>query len=325
MLVVLSSSGCAWFAPKPPKSPKEMLLTGLTNYVAQNSVDFSVSMDANALGKDDEGKPQNTRFDVNFSGESQMNAQGLAEAMNSTLLANVTINKDVYQANAEVRSGKDVIYAVLNSLAGVEKELPKEQLDQLLGKWWKIPLPKELTSLPTLGRNQMVTELKKVLSDSEKYIKSLDYEGTDMIKGVDSYHYSVVLDREKLQALVDEYATKQEMSAEDKQDLQKTLASAALHLDFWVSRDALIFNGLKARLKLDMITGSDRKLAGKADGEVMLTLSGFGKSVVLNEPKESQEFDLFGLLGSFGVLPQMDLKADVEPEVKPADGAVKKP
>ncbi len=320
MLVVLSSSGCAWFAPKPPKPPKEMLITGLTNYIAQRSADFSIDMDINALGKDVEEKPQNMRFDLNYSGESQMGTDGKAEAFNSVLVADVAINKDHYKASAELRSSKEFIYAVLNSLTGAEKELPKEQLDQIAGKWWKIPLPKDLTSLPAADPVTVLASLKKNLAESDAYIKEIQYEGTDMIKGLDSYHYEVVLDREKLRALVDDYAVKQEMSAEDKQDLQKTLAGSALHLEFWVSRDALIFDGFKARFKVDTIIGSDRKSAGRGDGEMMLTLSNFGKSVKLNEPKESQTFDLFGLLGSFGVLPQMDLETEL-----PVDGAVKKP
>ena len=213
MLVVLSSSGCAWFAPKPPKPPKEMLITGLTNYIAQRSADFSIDMDINALGKDVEEKPQNMRFDLNYSGESQMGTDGKAEAFNSVLVADVAINKDHYKASVELRSSKEFIYAVLNSLTGAEKELPKEQLDQIAGKWWKIPLPKDLTSLPAADPVTVLASLKKNLAESDAYIKEIQYEGTDMIKGLDSYHYEVFLDREKLRALVDDYAVKQEMSA----------------------------------------------------------------------------------------------------------------
>ncbi len=303
--VLAIASGCAWFAPKPPKEAKDMLQTGIANLVAQKAGDFLLSVSGNLLGKDADNKPQNMTFDISANGDSSKTG-ALASDFNTKFTANVKVNQDAYVVGAELRGNNKSIFAVLNSLTGPEKDIPKDQIAQFLNKWWKIPLPENFyANLEKSADTAYLVKIQEVYKAALDYLKDISYEGVDTIGGLKSYHYSAQVDAGKLKAFLEGYfkSNGKAMTEQDVKEFNDFFQNSTANAEFWVSMDSQILNRIKLDVKMNNIVGSDGKSAGKGELHFDTTGSNYGKTVTVQEPADAQEFDLFGMLGGFGIDP----------------------
>lgn len=304
--VLAVSSGCTWFAPKPPKEAADMLQTGLTNLLAQKSGDYTMRINGNLLGKDAENKPQNMVFDLSGTGDS-LKKDMVATDFNTKLAMSLKINQDAYAANAELRGNEKSIFAILTSLTGPEKDIPKDQISGFLNTWWKIPLPENFYKdlVANKDMSSYLVKVQQIYQAALDYLKDVSYEGVDTIGGLKSYHYSAEVDMAKLKAFLEGYlkSNGSSMTAEDIKEYNELINNAKADADFWVSMDGQILNRIKFDVKLNKILASDGASAGKGELHFDTTGSNFGKTVTVQEPTPVQEFDLFGLLGGLGIDP----------------------
>lgn len=306
------SSGCTWFAPKPPKEAKDMVQTALTNFFAQPSHDHNGTLELNMLGKDTTGKAQNVTLRVSLSGSENKPFQG-GTGFTENIGVNAKVDQDTYATNLEIRNKESNFFVNIANLTGPESQIPKDQVSALLAKWWKIPLPGDLyAKLADQGAQSYMSQIQNNWLAASSYLKSLDYDGTDTVNGLKSYHYTGEVDVGKLQAFFEGFFKSQgaEMTSTDLKSLQEIFASSKATIDFWISMDTLVLDRVKVVARIDKITGDDGKTAGKADATFDLSYSNFGKPVVIEEPVGSTEFNLFGMFGDGEEIPPEDSVSD---------------
>ncbi len=276
-----------------------MIQTGITNLLAQSSYDTSGKFQVNMLGKDADGKPQSINVDIGVGGSQDRPFQGGA-GFNQKVAASVKVNQDIYTGDLEMRNKDKNIFIIINALTGPEEQVPKEQLSQILAKWWKIPLPDSVYSKMAPENAESITSMLKTnWSALTGYLKSVDYEGVEMVGGSKSYHYVATVDLGKVQSFLEGYSKSQgaEVTEEQMKSFQDMFGSAKAVLDVWVSMDAQTLSRMKATVKMDKIIGDDGKTAGKADAVLDVSYSDFGKVVTIDEPAGAAVFDLFSMFG----------------------------
>lgn len=339
VLVLALSSGCAWFAPKPPREAKDMIQTGMANFVKQGGSDVHGTLKIDLLGKDTANKPQSGGLDLTFDGDS-VGFSGLSSpSFNLTLKGSLSSNNDVYKASADIHANDKNYFAKLNELTGPDRIIPKELVATTIGSWWKIPLPnsfyQRLGEDP--GIKNYVAQLQGVYQVAMDYVKDVSYEGTDKIGGVESYHYSTHLDTGKLKAFLEGSSRSRgaQMTVQDIKDFNDTMDNLSGDVDFWVSMNGEILDRVVLGFKIGKIPGDNGTSAGKGNISLDLAFSNFGKVIQVQEPADSKEFDLFGLTGLFqsgasssssdGLLPPVDPKKGDASSKVPVKTPVKVP
>lgn len=279
-----------------------MLQTGASNLMLSPSQESEMKMNLHLNGKDETGKAQNIRFDMKVTGDSSSDLEKKNFSFNSLINASLIMNQDKYDLGAELRGDQKNIFVVLQKLSG--KEVPQEMIGQYIGKWWKIPLPETLPGEMS-GKKLNPAEFEEAIKKAAMYLTGISYKGVDTVRGLKSYHYTAQVDRAKVKADLEKFIIDQEgteMTAQEKQDFNESFANIFLDIDYWITMDTQVLNQMKLNFKLDKLIGDEGKSVGKGSASLDLVYFNFGKVVMVTEPAGAEEFDLFGLLGSFGAM-----------------------
>lgn len=324
--LLVATGGCTLFAPKLPKSSEEIIRSGVDNLYAQTSSAFELKGNATLLGKDGEGKPQNSTVHLNITGDSARKAG--ASGLNLHTQADLSINQEKYNAQAELRMNEKNLFAILQSFNGSGADSIANIVRVYQGQWWKFPLSNDIKALEEGQKPQDVKTQKgvkdiakkdkvKPQEDSNKaqdmltaqmaqvkelasglipYLQNISYEGVDAIHGLSSYHFSAQLDMTKVRQFLLNLRKERngEVTPQDEKSLDELLASTRTDVDLWVSEQGEILDQIQLRLKVDKIIGSDGTSGGKGDALITITEFDFGKDVAVQEPADAKDFALFG-------------------------------
>lgn len=297
-----------------------MLQAGASNLMAAPSHESETKMNLHLNGKDETGKAQNIRFDMKMTGDSSSDLTKKTFDVNSLITASLIMNQDKYDFGAEIRGNQKNLFVALQVLSG--KEIPQEMVSGVIGKWWKIPLPENYADeLSGAAGVPYTAKIQQAMKDAALYLTDISYKGVDAIRGLKSYHYRAQIDRVKVKAELEKYLAEQgnEMTAQEKQDLNESFANATVDIDYWITMDTQTLNQVKLDFKLNKLIGDAGKSVGKGSATIDLTYFNFGKVVVVKEPAVAEEFDLFGMLGSMmGGMPE--LQDPVEAGKDPSTG-----
>jgi len=296
MIVSMFLAGCQQAPSKPAET---VIKEGMTKLMAVTSGSYEVAFKGDL--KDQAG--QQIKFDLTTSGQVDVK-DPKDPKMTLKLAGSASDGKDMGgEGSLELRLNKEALYfnvMKLSLLKGVG-EVPKEVTD-MFAKWWKMTLPAgtmdELaTSIPSGDEAKMTPEqlkVKKALEEAN-FFGSPKFVGTENVKGEDSYHYSVTLDKKALVAFMKKAAEAegQTISESEVADAEKGLAMVDVTGDLYVSIKSGALNKFSGNVKLSG-TAADEP---SGTITVVATLWDVNNAVTLEVPKDATEFPVEQFLG----------------------------
>jgi|GEM_PF-3448080 len=294
-------NGCVLFAPKPMREANDMIQTGVSNFAATRSGDYNFDLDINLLGRDGNDKAQNATIHLVASGDSASKDERVS--FNTKLFADAILNGDAYKLDGELRGNDSTLFAFLKTLSGPEELFNKEMVSQFTNRWWKIPLP-DTAKTPHQVKKYTAEDFQAFFQILSKYLTGLAYDGADGSPGVDSYRYVAQLDNLKMKELLVGFTQSQgrSLTAEESGQLDEFLENFRGEVTLWVSMSGEILNRIRFDFVMGRIESSDGKSLGKGSAQLNLSVSNFGKQVIVEEPTEALEYDFFGKFGElFGL------------------------
>lgn len=291
-LMISVLAGCTTVAPQqqqPPKPPEETIKNGIKKFTEVTSYSYElaanaditdaeigkIKFDGTMTGAVDIKDPKDPKFTLKIDGSGSDGSQ-------------------TGSASADIRLGKEAVYFNLMKL-DIGEELP-EELTTYMSKWWKITLPEgvldELSvSLPQGGEAEMTPEQKemKELLDNTQFFSNPTYVGMEDVKGEQSYHYTVVLDKKAFMDFMKKAAEieGQVVSESEMKDLELAL-EADIKGNVWVGSTTEVLN------KVDLtVTAND----GSGSISFSFVVGDVNKPVTLDTPADAEEFPVEEILG----------------------------
>lgn len=303
ILAIFFVSGCA---PKPSKSPEEMMKSAVKNWLNLNASQGELTVNGDVKMKALAGEASQLKFDFKGAGgNDQIDPKNLKMMISIVAGGSTDIQKERLGGKAELRLVGGNFYANMTELSNLSSLMPPDAAQGFMSfsnKWWKFPMPEEsIKGLFFQGDEKNLTaEQKKVREQILKtnFFKSVAYQGVEEVKGMKSFRYTVTLDNEAFVTVMAETsggATAADI-AKEKAELKESLKGVAVSGDVWVSQSDEVFT--RALLK---ITSGPQ---GPQDGIESLVVDvdylawDFNKPVMAEAPSGAQVFDpslLFGI------------------------------
>lgn len=299
--ILLFISGCSPL-PSLSSSPDKVVKNGLKNLIGVTSYDFDLSvsgyfdalqgaelvkfsLDGQLSGEIDSNDPIDPKLSVSVSGTG---AAGTA---------------DPQSLSGEIRVNKENAFFKVSALPSLsEAPLPQEFVDQFVNKWWQVPVPegtytKDNPLFGFSGANQEELDKYKDLIDKHSFFADLKDEGTEVVKGDESYKYSARLDKDGLKGFL--MALRKisgvEMTSEEISALDDMLNSTTFTGYVYVGIQSEKLNKISGDLYIKDVSEEQVK-----EGNLKISSSvwDFGKPVSLTIPEEYELFNPFMLLGA---------------------------
>lgn len=293
-------SGCQQAAPATPaKPPEEVIKEGMTKLTDVTSYAYEVALNADVK----DPTTGAVKFDVTLGGAMDVKDK---KDPKITLKMDGSGSDDKGEGGSgsfEVRLNKDAVFFNLMKLElkGSQAEAIPAEVKEMMSKWWKITLPEGAldevsASLPQGSMEEMTPEqkeMKKAFEDA-KIFTNPTLVGTESVKGENSYHYTVTVDKKALSAFVAKAASMQgeTMSEGDLKEMEAGLAQLDVKADVWVGQTSGVMNQMSGTMNL-------KADASGATGTIgfRLTLSDINKPVTVTAPADATEFPVEEFLG----------------------------
>jgi hypothetical protein len=299
LLTISLLAACQQGPAQPSKPGEEVIKDGIKKLTEITSASYDVAF----KGDIKDNANQNMKFDVGFSGALdikdpkepkfifKLNGSGSDQTGNGGA------------AGLDLKLNKEAVYfnvAKLDLKGAGAPALPAE-ITAKFNKWWKITLPPEMAQ--ELSKTVPAGEPGKLTPEQEKMQKMLTeanvlgkptYVGVEAIKGEQSYHYSVTLDKKALVAFVKKTAEAEgtTVTAEEMKQLEDGMNKVDLKGDIWVGSTSGVITQFVGDFKL---TGGTDEPSGTMNFKV--TLSDVNKPVTIDAPKDATEFPMEEVLG----------------------------
>ncbi|MFA6992186.1 MAG: hypothetical protein WC269_02795 [Candidatus Gracilibacteria bacterium] len=309
-VVLVVFSGCkAENGSGPATEPDVVLKEAMGNVYAIYAGGYELSFNGDMTANETPDAPdattsasRNVNFDVVLSGIFDSQDKTSPKFTLGVDAKVKTGEEPVSLLGAELRLTKDYLYGVLSKAEGGPSEIPVE-VTQLLGQWYKMPVPPDTfatSNLPT-GKEEDLSpdQLKmKELIVKSSFFKDTKYVGTEDVNGVSSYHYTVVLDKDGIKKFLEEAAllSGSQLTDTDKQDMDDALSSTDLSGDIWVGADDMIIRKADGDLKMTL------QDTGVLDMTFGIALENVNKVQTVEEPADAKDFDPSVLFGASSLL-----------------------
>jgi hypothetical protein len=293
-------SGCQQAAPATPaKPPEEVIKEGMTKLTDVTSYAYEVALNADVK----DPTTGAVKFDVTLGGAMDVKDK---KDPKITLKMDGSGSDDKGEGGSgsfEVRLNKDAVFFNLMKLElkGSQAEAIPAEVKEMMSKWWKITLPpgaldEVSASLPQGSMEEMTPEqkeMKKAFEDA-KIFTNPTLVGTESVKGENSYHYTVTVDKKALAAFVAKAATMQgeTMSEGDLKEMEAGLAQLDVKADVWVGQTSGVMNQMSGTMNLKADASGATGVIG-----FRLTLSDINKPVTVTAPADATEFPVEEFLG----------------------------
>lgn len=299
--ILLFVSGCSSI-PSLSSSPDKVVKNGLKNFIGVPSYDFDLSvsgyfdalqgaelvkfsLDGQLSGEIDSNDPIDPKLSVSVSGTGAVGAA------------------DPQSLSGELRVNKENVFFNVSSLPSLpEASLPQEFVDQFVNKWWQVPVPegtytKDNPLFGFSGADQEGLDKYKDLVDKYSLFTDLKDEGTEAVKGEESYKYSARLDKDGLKGflMASRKVSGSEMTPDEISQLDDMLNSMTFAGYVYVGMQSEKLNRVSGDLYIKDVSEEQVK-----EGNLKISFSvwDFGKPVSLTIPEEYELFNPFMLLGN---------------------------
>lgn len=293
-------SGCQQAAPATPaKAPEEVIKEGMTKLTDVTSYAYEVALNADIK----DPTTSNVKFDATLSGAMDIKDKKDPKFTMKLDGSGSDSTGEGGSGSFEVRLNKQAVFFNLMKLElkGTQAGAVPQEVKDMMSKWWKITLPEgaldELsTSLPQGSMEEMTPqqkELKKAFEDA-KIFTSPTLVGTESVKGENSYHYTVTVDKKALAKFVAKAGEMegQAMTESDLKDMEAGLEALDVKGDVWVGQTSGVMNQMSGTMNL-------KPDASGVSGTITfrLTLGDINKPVTVTAPTEATEFPVEEFLG----------------------------
>lgn len=293
-------AGCQGGLTVEPSTPGEQVIKdGIKKLTEVTSYGYDVALKGDV--KDETA--QQVKFDLKLIGQVDIK-DTKSPVVTLALSGSAGDGTDVGAGSLEMRLNKEALYFNVMQLTAPKSvgELPKEVTD-MLNKWWKYPLEAGMTdelakSLPQGDEANLTPEqleIKKAM-EATNFFGKPKFIGNENIKGEDSYHYSVTLDRKATLDFLKKVGEIQgsPISESESADVESGMAKVDVSGDIYVGTKTGVMNKLVANIKLNGTA------AGEPSGAVSVTmiLSDINKPVTLQVPPGTTDFPLEQFMGA---------------------------
>ena len=298
-------TSCTWF-DKGPGDAEQIVTEGFKKAQDVKSGDYIMSLNGEMSPADGEKGEEVSKngleklvFNVVFSGVYDSN-----DSKNSkftlALDGKGSLNGGKEESlTAEMRGVGTDMYLVLDSMSDFGNPMYTAFTSSILGQWYKIAMPEgAATSYLSKSEENMTPEEKKLkeLFQNTSLWKKVKYKGEETVDGVDSYKYSVVLDKAALKEFFVESAkiTENPMLSGGTNSLDKFLDDMEFKGFVWIAKSDMTFRKLSGEAEVEDIEGVDAELA------MTYSISNLNGAVTVDTPENAKEFDPMSLLGGLG-------------------------
>jgi hypothetical protein len=298
---LLIIAGCQQGPAAPSKSGTDVIKDGMKKLMEVTSGNYDVALKADIQDKD----AGSTKIDVTFGGVLDIKDQ--QDPKISLKLSGSGSSGEANGANGalELRLNKTALFFNLMSLEMKGQQALPDEMKAYLAKWWKITIPEEqraeiFKSIPQGGTQQTLSpEQQKVkdLVDQTSFFSNPTFIGTEDVKGEQSYHYSVTLDKKATVDFIVKMAALQgeaTPTAAEIADMNKTFETLDLTGDVYIGTVSGVLNKFSGTLKLNKV--GDTETTGTVN--VSITLGGVNQPVTLEEPAGAEEFPVDQIMGA---------------------------
>ncbi|MCK5020236.1 MAG: hypothetical protein KAS32_24570 [Candidatus Peribacteraceae bacterium] len=255
-----------------------------TASLSLNSFEFNANANfkTNKIGKE---------IDGNFIVEGRSDSEGEQMALNINADIAMDLNnvKNNFIVDAEIIVlGPDEVYFLLNSFnsnGGSNDFLPAELINILVGKWWSLG--------STISSKQgNITPDPKLLNAQAQVVRIEKEYPITLIDGSYNYHYSVVIDTDKLIDFLEEISQVKEMPF-NKEKEQEKLNDIVATGELWIDAKTFITKKIVWNISSKENTGEDDMQAN-----INVTFSNWGNVEPISPPEDAKVFNPASLLES---------------------------
>jgi hypothetical protein len=307
-------SGCQQAAPAvPAKPPEEVIKEGMTKLSDVTSYAYEVAANADIKDPTTGG----VKFDVTLAGALDLKDK---KDPRMTMKLDGSGSDDKGEGGSgsfEVRLNKDAVFFNLMKLelTGSQADAIPTEVKDMLSKWWKITLPPgsldEISaSLPQGSMEEMTPEQKQLKQafDDSKMFTNPTLVGTESIKGENSEHYSVTVDKKALSAFIAKAGELQgqAMTEADMKDMEAGLEKVDIKGDVWIGQTSMVMNQMSGTVTFKGTAPDPTGTLG-----FRFTLSDINKPVTIVPPTDATEFPVQDFLGPF----MMGMSGGMDPSI----------
>lgn len=297
-------TSCGWF-DKGPGDAEEIVKEGFKKVQDVKSGDYILSVNGEMSPADNEkGEEVNKNgleklvFNVDFSGVYDSN-DSKNPKFTLVLAGEGSLNGGKEEnLKAEMRGVGTDMYLVLDSMSDFGNPMYSAFTGSILKQWYKVAMPEgAATSYLSKSEEDMTPEEKKLkeLFQNTSLWKKVKYKGEEMVDGVDSYKYRVVLDKAALKEFFVESAeiTGNPMLA-GTNGFDKFVDNTEFEGFVWIAKSDMTFRKLSGDVDVEDLEGVD------AEFTMTYSISNLNGTVSVDTPENAKEFDPMSLLGGLG-------------------------
>ncbi|MFA6550326.1 MAG: hypothetical protein WCT36_03160 [Candidatus Gracilibacteria bacterium] len=279
-------TGCNLFSKEPSKTPEEVVKSAIMN--SQNIKTATVKIGINGFLAD-ESNEKKQRIDLNMNVDEKFDTNDVKNLkLDLGMAGDVTIEGKKYNGEADLRMmNRKMYFSVLKYPD--PKEFPDlAMIATFANKWFFLSMDELGQTVPLMPFDEasMTPEMKQVKEEAQKtnFFKDLKYEGTEDASGESAYKYTGSIDMDKVYGFIVKVSeiNKKTQTEEEKVQLKKGLSNLNIPMTIWVSVDDEVM--LKAAGTLNY-NDAENKNSAKVD--FTTAVSGIGKAVVIEEPKDA--------------------------------------
>ncbi len=245
----------------PQKAVQESLTKSaeITSYTMKGKITVDL--------KGPEGQPP-AKVTANLDLDGGLDLKDIADPkVNLKVNGDMGADADSAKINAEVKINKEAIFVIVNALEGAGQfSIPEEMKNQVVAKWWKLPIPPEyfqdlMKNLPQGGKTADLTpEQMKIRETFQNtvFFKDVKAAGEDTVMGTASNRYTATLDKNAVVNFVTEIAKTQGGTVTDAEiaEMRTALENVDINVDLYIAKDSGIMNRAVANIQVKSTDGT---------------------------------------------------------------------
>lgn len=288
----------------PTEDFQQVLRDGMLNVLNYKSGEYMFSFNGDVSADEvlvDEIGASSLVLSSDFSG-----AYDFREEQNSLFSLKLDVGVELEgepeeRAGAELRFVDNTLYFVLSELTDLRGEVPAEMVAPFMNQWWNFPMQEEDLGDPdqvfafSKDLDDMTPEERQLreLFDETEFFADVEYLGTERVSGVNSYKYSLSLDKD---AFVDFSVKSAEIqgapfSASDIEEMKEGLKYVDVEGTVWIGVEDEALRKFDGSVEVTELNGVSATL------DIAFELSNLDGNVSVPVPENSMEFDIMMLLG----------------------------
>ncbi len=303
------------------KDPGEALQEGIKKLSDIDSYSYDVTINGDLKGP--EGMPPAVvEFDLSIDGGIDL-SDPMDLRMTLMLAGGFMADADGADAKIDFRLNSDSLFVNVMELTGQGSAvIPDEMKQEIVGKWWSLPIPPEAlqelaASLPQGGDENLTEEQKQVkeLVENTQFFKDVKMVGAEKVNGEDSTKFTAILDKDAFADFVVKAAEIEgtTVSEDDLAEVKEGLELIEFGGDMYISNSSGILNRVKATLTFKEDTETAEQ---NPTGTVTFdfSISDVNKEVSVDAPEGAEEMPIEALLGPMLGAPTMAPSMPIDPE-----------